>query len=142
MEKIKRFLEPLRWHKKYGIIVAITWAIDGTWWFMYPWIYSNIVNLLTNSQDTGIFSQEVWRFGLMYGGFMVIFFAIDYCTRNTSMLFIQETMKDIYKKYLSKFFVMDNNHGELIWTGKLIQITASGAWSWIDLLRNITQDRV
>lgn len=139
-QTIKKFLEPFGRYKKYGIAVAIAWAVDGAWWFIYPWLYSNIVNLLTNSQNTGVFSQEAWKFGLTYGGFIVFLFTVDYFTRNSSMLFVQNTMKDIYKKYLSKFFIMDNNHSELIWTGKLIQITASGAWSWIDLLRNIAQD--
>lgn len=139
-QTIKKFLEPFGRYKKYGIAVAIAWAVDGAWWFIYPWLYSNIVNLLTNSQNTGVFSQEAWKFGLTYGGFIVFLFTVDYFTRNSSMLFVQNTMKDIYKKYLSKFFIMDNNHSELIWTGKLIQITASGAWSWIDLLSNIAQD--
>lgn len=96
-QTIKKFLEPLGYYKKYGIIVAIAWAIDGIRWFAYPWLYSNIINLLTNSQETGIFSQEAWKLAIIYGMCIIIFFAVDYFTRNASTLFIQNTMKDIYK---------------------------------------------
>lgn len=139
-QTIKKFLEPLGYYKKYGIIVLLAWAIDGIRWFVYPWLYSNIINYLTRSQETGVFSQDALKLTIIYGICIIIFFAVDYFTRNASTLFIQNTMKDIYKKYVRKFFIMDNNHGEHIWTGKLIQIVWSGAWSWIDLLRNIAQN--
>lgn len=139
-QTIKKFLEPLGYYKKYGIILLVVGLLEGLWGFFHPRLYSNLVSFLTTSQQTGVFSEEALRTSLIYAGFIILFFVVDYFTRNTSTLFSQSTMKDIYKKYISKFFVIDNNHWEHIWTGKLIQITSTGVRSWVDLIRNISQN--
>ena len=66
MEKIKRFLEPLKFYPRYGVINFFLSLYNGSWGYLAPWFFSTIVGYFEVSGSTGLFSPEAVRLISIY----------------------------------------------------------------------------
>ena len=138
LEIIKRFLEPIRLRKliyfKYTIVSVTRWL-------------NGIVHVLFLERITFYLqsSDKVWFNNILkyYIIFIVIYEIINFSIRKWWWVeTIPLWMGDIYKKYLNKYIILDNNKIETIWTWKLIWIINSWVEKWLELLADFFEQWV
>ncbi len=134
-EIMKRFLEPVKLRKimyiKY-IFVACIWWIN---WIIHVFFLERIIFYLQNS-DVSWFNN-ILKYYII---FIIIYEIINYSIKKWWWV---ETIPfwsyDMYKKYLNKYLILDNNKIETIWNGKLIWIFQSWVSKWLELLSSFIE---
>lgn len=134
MEKIKRFLEPIKFHPKYVIANALESINQGSWGYLTPWFFATITGYLEVSSKTQIFSPEALRLIWIYSGLTLFQYSLSILTRNTSRVWSNLTMHKLFDIHLRKFFQLNNNKSELLGTGKLTSIVNEGVSSRTNIL--------
>jgi len=121
LEKTKRFFEPVFLRPLIYIkyfFVAFVWWIN---WVVHVLFLERITFYLQNS-------DKVWFNSILkyYIIFIIIYEIINFSIRKWWWV---ETMPlwmaDMYKKYLEKYIILDNNKIETVWTWKIIWILSS-----------------
>ena len=138
MEKIKRFLEPLKFYPRYGVINFFLSLYNGSWGYLAPWFFSTIVGYFEVSGSTGLFSPEAVRLISIYTWLILFSFLLRMIFRNSPRTVRHLNFHKIYDTYLRNFFQLDNNKSELIGTGRLTRIVSDGARSWADITHFIS----
>lgn len=129
MQTRKKLLEPLKEIKWYAAI-----SFSG----LFVWGVNNIIGILVLEWTvSSIESNNIDRFTYWIIGF--ICWIIVYQIFNYRFVFrygyIQEKLREVVdKKYLTKFFYLDNNAVEKLGTGQAINIIMTGNAAWYQMI--------
>jgi len=134
MEKIKRFLEPLKFYPIYWVVNFFMSLYNGSWGYLTPWFFSTIVGYFEVSGSTRIFSTEAVKLITIYTGLILLSFVLRMIFRNSQNTGRNLTYHKLYDIHLRKFFQLDNNKAELLGTGRLTRIVSDGAASWAEII--------
>lgn len=130
LEIMKRFFEPVQLRKimyvKYIFVAFISWIN----WIIHIFFLERVTFYLQNS-DISWFNNVL----KYYITFIIAYETINYSIKKWWWV---ETIPfwtyDMYKKYLNKYLILDNNKIETIWTWKLIWICQIWVRQWVEIL--------
>ncbi len=129
-ENLKRFIEPIKLRPKIYIkyfFVAFWWWING----IFHVLFLERITFYLQNADNDWFNNIL----KYYIAFIIIYELINFSVKKWWWVeTIPIWIADMYKKYLDKYVVLDNNKIETIGTGKMIGIVQGWVGKWLELL--------